>query len=74
MKKILFKKYWLYIKVFFKKVLNILLFYYLYNYKIKLKTKNNLKYSLLYKIITKELKTIKQYLIKNLNKGFIKTN
>ena len=33
--------------------------YYLYNYKIKLKTENNLGYNLLYKIITKELKTIK---------------
>ena len=49
-------------------------YYYLYDYKIKLKTKNNLKYSLLYKIITKKLKTIKQYLIKNLNKEFIKTS
>ena len=48
--------------------------YYLYNYKIKLKTKNNLKYNLLYKITIKKLKTIKQYLIKNLNKGFIKAS
>ena len=52
----------------------MLLSYYLYNYKIELKTKNNLGYSLLYKIITKELKIIKQYLIKNLNKGFIKAS
>ena len=52
----------------------MLFLYCLYNYKIKLKTKNNLEYSLLYKITTKKLKTIKQYLIKNLNKRFIKTS
>ncbi len=43
----------------------------LYNYKIILEAKNNLKYSPLYKIIAKELKTIKQYLVNNLNKSFI---
>ena len=45
-----------------------------YNYRIKLKGegKKALKYSLLYKILVKELKAIKEYIINNLNKGFIK--
>ena len=72
--KVLLKEYQVYLKVFSKKVLDILPPYYLYNYKIKLEVENNLGYSLLYKIITKELKTIKQYLVKNLDKGFIKTS
>jgi hypothetical protein len=46
----------------------------LYNYKIKLKGNNTLKYSLLYKITTAELKTVKEYLINNLDKGFIKAS
>jgi hypothetical protein len=60
--------------MFFKSKLNKLLSHQLYNYKIKLKGNNTLKYSLLYKITTIKLKTIKKYLINNLNKGFIKTN
>jgi hypothetical protein len=51
-----------------------LLLHQLYNYKIKLKDNNTLKYSLLYKIITAELKTVKKYLINNLDKGFIKAS
>ncbi len=43
----------------------------LYNHKIVLEAKNNLGYSLLYKIIAKELEITKQYLVNNLNKGFI---
>jgi hypothetical protein len=43
----------------------------LYDYKIVLEAKNNLGYSPLYKIIAKELKITKQYLVNNLNKGFI---
>jgi hypothetical protein len=46
----------------------------LYNYKIKLKNDNALRYSLLYKITTAKLKTIKKYLINNLDKGFIKAS
>jgi hypothetical protein len=46
----------------------------LYNHKIKLKGDNTLRYSLLYKITTAELKTIKKYLINNLNKGFIEAS
>ena len=33
--------------------------------------KGNLEYSLLYKIIIIKLKTIKKYLLENLDKGFI---
>jgi hypothetical protein len=51
-----------------------LLLYQLYNYKIKLKSNNTLGYSLLYKITTAKLKTVKKYLINNLNKGFIKAS
>jgi hypothetical protein len=60
--------------VFFKSKLNKLFSHQLYNYKIKLKGDNTLKYSLFYKITTAKLKTIKKYLINNLNKGFIKAS
>jgi hypothetical protein len=46
----------------------------LYDYKIELKGNNALKYSLLYKITIAELKTVKKYLINNLDKGFIKAS
>jgi hypothetical protein len=46
----------------------------LYNHKIKLKDNNTLRYSLLYKITIAELKTVKKYLINNLDKGFIKAS
>jgi hypothetical protein len=46
----------------------------LYNHKIKLKGDNTLGYSLFYKITIAELKTVKEYLINNLNKGFIKVS
>jgi hypothetical protein len=60
--------------VFFKSKLNKLLLHRLYNHKIELKDDNTLKYSLLYKITTAKLKTIKKYLINNLDKGFIKAS
>jgi hypothetical protein len=60
--------------VFFKSKSDKLLLYRLYNHKIKLKGDNTLKYSLLYKITTAELKTVKKYLINNLDKGFIKAS
>jgi hypothetical protein len=41
------------------------------NHKIKLTQANNLSYSLLYRITTKELLAVKEYLLKNLYKGFI---
>jgi hypothetical protein len=46
----------------------------LYNHKIELKGNNTLEYSLLYKITTAKLETIKEYLINNLDKGFIKAS
>ena len=60
--------------VFSKVKSNILPPYYSYDYKIKLKGegKKALKYSLLYKILIKELKAVKEYITDNLNKGFIK--
>jgi hypothetical protein len=48
--------------------------YQLYDHKIKLKGDNTLRYSLLYKITIAELKTVKKYLINNLDKGFIKAS
>ena len=42
-----------------------------YNHRIVLEGDNTLSYSLLYKITTKELEIVKQYLIDNLYKGFI---
>jgi hypothetical protein len=60
--------------MFFKNKSDKLLLYQLYNYKIKLKGDNTLKYSLLYKITIAELKTVKKYLINNLDKGFIKVS
>jgi hypothetical protein len=51
------------------------LLYRSYDYKIILKSdKKKFTYSPLYKINTKELEAMKQYLLKNLNKSFIKTN
>jgi hypothetical protein len=60
--------------MFFKSKSDKLSLHRLYNHKIKLKDNNTLKYSLLYKITTAKLKTVKKYLINNLNKGFIKAN
>jgi hypothetical protein len=60
--------------MFSKKTSNQLLLYYTHNHKIQLKNANslnNIKYSLLYYYLTVKLKEVKQYIIKNLNKGFI---
>jgi hypothetical protein len=46
----------------------------LYNHKIELKGDNILRYSLLYKMTTAELETVKEYLINNLDKGFIEAS
>ena len=60
--------------VFSKAASNILPPYRLYNYKIKIKQgkENTLSFSPLYKQSITKLKVIKQYLINNLGKGFIK--
>jgi hypothetical protein len=60
--------------VFLKKALNQLLLYYIYNHKIQLMNVNSLndiRYNLLYYYLTVKLKKVKQYIIKNLDKGFI---
>jgi hypothetical protein len=49
----------------------LLLCYTAIDYKIKLIQVNSLSYSLLYRITTEELFTVKEYLLKNLYKGFI---
>ncbi len=60
-----------YANIFLKEALNMLPPHCLYNYKIILEAKNYLGYSPLYKIIAQELEITKQYLVNNLNKGFI---
>jgi hypothetical protein len=67
-------KYTDYIYIFSKAESNILLLYCPYNYKIYLEadSKKALKYNPLYKISLEELETVKEYLVENLSKGFIK--
>jgi hypothetical protein len=60
--------------VFFKSKSDKLFSHRLYNHKIELKDDNTLRYSLLYKITTAELETVKKYLINNLDKGFIEAS
>jgi hypothetical protein len=57
--------------VFSKLESNWLSLYCVYNHKIKLKKELTFGYTLLYKQSTKELKAVKQYLLDNLNQGFI---
>ena len=62
-----------YLDIFLKAVLDTLPPHWLYNHKIVLKKpEHNLGFSPLYKITTKELQIVKQYLLNNLAKGFIK--
>jgi hypothetical protein len=61
--------------VYNKKALDQLLLRYIaINHKIELIQANSLSYSLLYQITTKELLTVKEYLLENLYKGFIVLN
>jgi hypothetical protein len=63
--------------VFSKKASNQLLLYYTYNHKIQLKNAdslNDIGYSLLYYYLIVKLKEVKQYITKNLDKGFINTS
>jgi hypothetical protein len=46
----------------------------LYDHKIELEGDNTLGYSPLYKMTTAELETVKEYLIDNLDKGFIEAS
>lgn len=72
------KKYYYFLKIFSKTKSDYLAFYYKdINLKITLKSDlspNNLSFSLLYKISPKKLDIIYKYIIKNLNKSFIKPN
>jgi hypothetical protein len=60
--------------MFFKSKLDKLPPHRLYDHKIELKGDNTLEYSPLYKMTTAKLKTVKKYLIDNLDKGFIKAS
>ncbi len=57
---------------FLERASNILPPHRSYDYEITLEKDNDLGYSPLYKITASELETIKQYLLDNLEKGFIK--
>jgi hypothetical protein len=63
-----------YLDVFSKAVSDRLLLYRSYNHYIQFESENTLGYSPLWHQLTDEFKTIKQYLLKNLNKDFIKTS
>jgi hypothetical protein len=60
--------------VFSKSKSDKLLPHRLYDHKIELEGDNTLGYSLLYKMTIAELKTVKEYLIDNLDKGFIEAS
>jgi hypothetical protein len=60
--------------VFFKSKSDKLPSHRLYDHKIELEGDNTLEYSLLYKITTAKLETVKEYLINNLDKGFIEAS
>lgn len=63
-----------YLDIFSKAASDLLPLYRTYDYKIALEgsIESDLGYSFLYKISIEELETIKQYLLDNLDKGFIK--
>jgi hypothetical protein len=64
-----------FIDIFSKLVLDQFLLYRSYDYKIVLESnKKELTYSPLYKISAKELEATKQYLLENLDKGFIEAS
>jgi hypothetical protein len=63
--------YYNFINVFSKAASDQLPSYRFYDHKIVLEKENILIYSPLYKIFLEELETLKQYLINNLEKGFI---
>ena len=69
--------YYSYFDVFNKYDSNILLNYRLYNYKINFDEGYRLEefgYNPLYKISLNELEIVRKYIIKNLIKGFIKSD
>jgi hypothetical protein len=66
------KEYYNLINIFSKSALDKLPPHRLYNHKIQLEGNLPIRYSPLYKQITKELQAIKEYITENLQKGFIK--
>ncbi len=64
--------FWEFKAVFSKQASDILPLYQLYDYKIKLVKDVDLGFSPLYKMTIEELETVKEYLVNNLYKGFIK--
>ena len=71
MKKVLPEQYWNFTRAFLIEESDKLLPYRSYDHKIVLEGENTLGYSPLYKMTTKELEIVKQYLVDNLHKGFI---
>ena len=67
-------EYTIYEDIASKSASDTLLLYRPYNYKIELEGETELTTSPLYKIILEELEIIKQYLIDNLDKGFIEAS
>ena len=67
-------EYAIYEDIASKNTSDILLLYRLYNYKIELEGETELTTNPLYKIILEEFEVIKQYLIDNLDKGFIEAS
>ena len=66
--------YYDFIDIFSKAASDLLSPHRFYDHKIILEKENILTYSPLYKISLEELETLKQYLIDNLEKGFIESN
>ena len=71
----LFVQYRAFKNIFSKTAADKLLFYYIYNYKIKLENSSEfLGFCLLYQQTTKELLATKKYITEYLSKGFIKSS
>ena len=70
------RQYWKFKDVFSKAASNILLPHQLYDHKIEIEQgkENTFSFSPLYQQSIAELKATKQYLIKHLGKGFIKSS
>jgi predicted aspartyl protease len=71
LRKVLPPEHWEYQDVFSKSESDKLPPHRPYDHKIELEGENTLGYSPLYHMTTAELETVKQYLVDNLNKGFI---
>jgi hypothetical protein len=72
LRKVLPPEYWPYQDVFSQSESDKLPPHRPYDHKIELEGENTLGFSPLYHMTTEELETVKQYLVDNLSKGFIK--